>query len=153
MLGTMALVGIPMRIFLGWWGDKVSKAKLIATGVFVGAAALMGLQYATDLWQLWVFVLVFAFMQAIIPLNWALIGDLFGRRNYGTLRGVMSIIYTTGTMGMPVFAGYVFDTTQEHNDIPAVMADVARAGIEIKDLATKQSSLEEIFVSLVSEKK
>ena len=48
---------------------------------------------------------------------------------------------------------YVFDTTQEHNDIPAVMADVARAGIEIKDLATKQSSLEEIFVSLVSEKK
>ena len=115
MLGTMALVGIPMRIFLGWWGDKVSKAKLIATGVFVGAAALMGLQYATDLWQLWVFVLVFAFMQAIIPLNWALIGDLFGRRNYGTLRGVMSIIYTTGTMGMPVFAGYVFDTTQSYS--------------------------------------
>ena len=46
---------------------------------------------------------------------------------------------------------YNYDTQSEHTGIPALLADLNAAGIEFKDLRTGQSSLEEIFVSLVKE--
>lgn len=44
---------------------------------------------------------------------------------------------------------YQFDSQTEHNEIPTLLKDLAEQGIEIKDLQTSQSSLEDIFVSLV----
>ncbi|HEY0713543.1 MAG TPA: ABC transporter ATP-binding protein [Polyangia bacterium] len=47
---------------------------------------------------------------------------------------------------------YTFDSQQEHNDIPALLRRVAELGIAFKDLNTRQSSLEEIFVNLVHQR-
>ncbi|MEO5670259.1 MAG: ABC transporter ATP-binding protein [Ramlibacter sp.] len=47
---------------------------------------------------------------------------------------------------------YTYDTQSEHSGIAALLEDLDRAGIAIKDLRTSQSSLEDIFVSLVREK-
>jgi len=44
---------------------------------------------------------------------------------------------------------YTYDTKGERTGITALLKDLADAGIRFKDLHTKQSSLEEIFVSLV----
>jgi ABC-2 type transport system ATP-binding protein len=44
---------------------------------------------------------------------------------------------------------YTYDTQAEHSDIPALLKDVNAAGLELKDLHTTQSSLEDIFVDLV----
>jgi ABC-2 type transport system ATP-binding protein len=44
---------------------------------------------------------------------------------------------------------YTYDTQAEHSGIPALLRDVNAAGIELKDLHTTQSSLEDIFVDLV----
>jgi ABC-2 type transport system ATP-binding protein len=44
---------------------------------------------------------------------------------------------------------YTYDTHAERTGIAALLADLAAAGIRFKDLDTSQSSLEEIFVSLV----
>ena len=44
-----------------------------------------------------------------------------------------------------------YDTQAEHSDIPALLREVNAAGIELKDLHTTQSSLEDIFVDLVRE--
>ena len=47
---------------------------------------------------------------------------------------------------------YTYDTQIERAGIAALLADLNRAGIKFKDLQTKQSSLEDIFVSLVEER-
>ncbi len=44
---------------------------------------------------------------------------------------------------------YTYDTQAEHSDIPALLRDVNAAGLELKDLHTTQTSLEDIFVDLV----
>jgi ABC-2 type transport system ATP-binding protein len=44
---------------------------------------------------------------------------------------------------------YVYDTQGEKNDISALFKSLEQAGISFKDLATTQSSLEDIFVQLV----
>jgi ABC-2 type transport system ATP-binding protein len=48
---------------------------------------------------------------------------------------------------------YSFDAHQEHNRIPGLLKRMNDLGIGIKDLNTEQSSLEDIFVSLVSDRK
>jgi ABC-2 type transport system ATP-binding protein len=47
---------------------------------------------------------------------------------------------------------YTYDAKNEHSGIAAVLQDLDAAGIHFKDLQTSQSSLEDIFVSLVREK-
>jgi ABC-2 type transport system ATP-binding protein len=44
---------------------------------------------------------------------------------------------------------YTYDAQAEHSDIPALLKDLNAAGLELKDLHTTQSSLEDIFVDLV----
>ncbi len=46
---------------------------------------------------------------------------------------------------------YTYDTRSGRADIAALLADLGGTGVRFRDLQTKQSSLEEIFVSLVRE--
>ncbi len=46
---------------------------------------------------------------------------------------------------------YTYDVNAERKGITALMADLGSSGIRYRDMETKQSSLEEIFVSLVTE--
>ncbi|MBA3773082.1 MAG: ABC transporter ATP-binding protein [Ramlibacter sp.] len=47
---------------------------------------------------------------------------------------------------------YTYDARSEHSGIAGLLEELDRAGIAFKDLQTRQSSLEDIFVSLVKEK-
>jgi ABC-2 type transport system ATP-binding protein len=44
---------------------------------------------------------------------------------------------------------YTYDTQGERTGITTLLGDLSQAGIRFRDLQTKQSSLEEIFVGLV----
>ena len=48
---------------------------------------------------------------------------------------------------------YTFDTQQEHTGISGLLRTLGEHSIDFKDLHSSQSSLEDIFVSLVNEKK
>ncbi|WP_029921027.1 ABC transporter ATP-binding protein [Nevskia soli] len=48
---------------------------------------------------------------------------------------------------------YSFDTGEDHTEIPALLRRMGELGIAFKDLNTRQSSLEDIFVSLVTTRK
>jgi ABC-2 type transport system ATP-binding protein len=47
---------------------------------------------------------------------------------------------------------YSFLATEEHGAVPALLQRMSELGIDYKDLNTRQSSLEDIFVSLVSDR-
>ncbi|MGH7887368.1 MAG: multidrug ABC transporter ATP-binding protein, partial [Candidatus Binatia bacterium] len=48
---------------------------------------------------------------------------------------------------------YIFDAHEERTGIPSLLRRMSDLGIGFKDLNTSQSSLEDIFVSLVSDRK
>ncbi len=48
---------------------------------------------------------------------------------------------------------YTFDSQDERTDLPTLLRRLTEQGITFKDLQTSQSSLEEIFVSLVGDRK
>ena len=44
---------------------------------------------------------------------------------------------------------YTFDTQQSETGIAGLLRELAQLGIDLKDLRSRESSLEDIFVSLV----
>ena len=46
---------------------------------------------------------------------------------------------------------YIYDTKQKKTGITQLLADLSKSGINLRDIQTDQSSLEEIFVNLVKE--
>lgn len=114
MLGVMAFLSIPMRIGIGWLGDRWSRSRMLSGGMVLGAISLLVLQGSSDLWQIWVFICVFSVVEGLSALNWALVGDYFGRKRFATLRGILSLIYSWGMIIMPLVAGRIYDQTESY---------------------------------------
>ena len=114
MLGILAFLSIPMRIGIGWLGDRWSRPKILSAGMALGAISLLWLQNAQGLKEIWIFICVFAIVEGLSALNWALVGDYFGRKRFATLRGFLSLVYSWGMIIMPELAGYIFDRTDSY---------------------------------------
>ena len=61
------------------------------------------------------------------------------------------VVWPVGNDGSELV--YSYDTQGERTGITALLQDLNRAGIRFRDLQTTQSSLEDIFVGLVRQKK
>jgi MFS family permease len=112
VVALVAFTTIPLRLFLGWIGDKWAKQKMVGITMALGAVSLAILLVpGGTLWQLPLFALLFSVPEAVSGLAWSLVGDYFGRRSFATLRGGITTVYSFMSMGVPVFAGWVFDTS------------------------------------------
>jgi len=115
LLGLFAFISIPLAIGLGWMGDRWNKARLSSLCILPIIVAMMGMIFFQGEGILYFFPIAFAFTMATASLNWALIGDFFGRGSYATLRGIMGIGYGTATFLSPIYAGWIFDRTESYN--------------------------------------
>jgi MFS family permease len=96
---------------MGWIGDRWSKSLVCALGLVPIILAMAGLIVSQTPFWLYALALGQAVAMGTAPLNWALIGDLFGRESYATLRGIMGVSYGTATFLSPIYAGWIYDTT------------------------------------------
>lgn len=111
MLGGLALVSVPLILVGGWLGDRIGRRQLVAGAYTVSAASLLLLTVAHGAVPVFGALLLFSASEAASALNWALVGDLFGRRNFATIRGMMAPMYNLSLVVTPVAAGLVFDAT------------------------------------------
>jgi MFS family permease len=125
ILATMALMSLPIHLFVGWLADYVSKPRLMGLCMTIGAASVFVLAYGADEWTLWVFAVLFTFMEAIFPVGWATVGDFFGRKSFATIRGTMSFFYLWGPAFGPVIAGAVYDRYQSYDPLMSVFIALA----------------------------
>jgi sugar phosphate permease len=114
LLAAMALMSLPSHLLVGWVADYVSKPKLMGVCMAIGAGSIFFLTYGSGEWPLWVFTLLFTFMESIFPVGWATVGDFFGRKSFATIRGTMSFFYLWGPALGPVIAGAVYDQYQSY---------------------------------------
>jgi sugar phosphate permease len=114
MLAFMALMSLPSHLLIGWIADSVSKPRLMGICMVIGAGAVMLLAYGDGEWSLWVFTVLFTFVEAIFPVGWATVGDFFGRKSFATIRGTMSFFYLWGPALGPVITGAVYDRYQSY---------------------------------------
>lgn len=111
LIGLLALMGAPGALVMGWVADRLNKQVMTALGALSGALALLILAGATQPWHLYGFIVFYAGSEMTNSAMIGLVGDFFGRKHFGTLRGVMQFFSTFGSFAMPVYAGWVFDRT------------------------------------------
>jgi sugar phosphate permease len=114
-VGLTAFSTVIVRPLMGWLGDFRSKQKIGAVGVLLGALGLVVLTYSDGaLWHMVVFAVLFACGEGINSVTWALVGDCFGRKNFATIRGSISMLQSIAAMPGAVFTGWIYDQTQSY---------------------------------------
>lgn len=114
LLGAFALINLLAHFLLGWIADRVNKPKLLAACHLLPALSLPLVLSNPGYWPLLLFTVTFTFLDASFPIIWATVGDFFGRRNFATIRGMMSFFYMWGSFAGPIMAGAIFDRTQSY---------------------------------------
>ena len=115
LVSLFALFSIPMTLALGWLGDRWNKARLCSVCMIPTLVAMLGMTFFRGNASLYFFPFAFAITMGNASLNWALIGDFFGRSSYATLRGIMGAGYGIATFFSPIFAGLIFDRTESYD--------------------------------------
>ena len=82
--------------------------------MLLGVIAVLPMLWSNSPWALWFFTSLYCVLDASIPVYWASVGDFFGRKSFGTIRGTMNLFYTWGSILGPVIAGAVYDRTHSY---------------------------------------
>jgi sugar phosphate permease len=114
LLAGFALFNLPIHFLLGWIADFVNKLTLVTICLFLGVIAVLPMLWSNSLWALWFFTALYCVLDASIPVFWAAVGDFFGRKSFGTIRGNMNLFYTWGAILGPTLAGAVYDQTHSY---------------------------------------
>ena len=114
LVSLFALSTIPITLLCGWFGDRWEKSLICGLGVLPTMTGMLLLLYGESGIFLYALPVGLAVTMGTVPLNWALIGDFFGRRSYGTLRGIIVVGTGLGTFLSPIYAGWVFDRTASY---------------------------------------
>ena len=110
------MMSVPGRIIFGWLGDRFSKKLLVFILCLVQAFGIFIFINANTTILLYLFVIVYGLgYGGVIPLTISLRADLFGRTHYATIAGISMSIAMIGAVLAPIFAGYLYDTTQSYN--------------------------------------
>jgi MFS family permease len=105
-------------------GDRMSKPLLCSAGILPMILTLVGLIFSKENAILYSLPIGLSIIMGTMPLNWAIIGDFFGRRSYATLRGIMGIFYGVATFVSPIYAGWIFDLTGSYTIVLLTFAVV-----------------------------
>ena len=115
MVAMASLVRLPSSIGAGLLADRWSRPRVAAlsmlAGVLTTAVALWGPSGVTT-------GIMFAFLFGVSvssnSITWVLVGQFFGRRDFGKLLGGVSLVQTVMSTGGPIAAGMVFDRTEAY---------------------------------------
>lgn len=114
LIGLLALSSVPVILLFGWLSDKFSRQKMLTVSYTSSAASLLLLTMVDGTWPIFGAMLLFTGSEAGSSLNWALVGDLFGRKNFATIRGMLAPLYNAALFVTPVAIGFVFDQTKSY---------------------------------------
>ncbi len=115
LISVAAFIRLPAVIVGGIVADKWSRSKASAMAMVLGIAAAVFITVGpAGLLTGIIFAFLFAGAESCNTVTWALIGEYFGRRNFATLRGIVTLFQSVMSFFGPVVAGFVFDSTQSY---------------------------------------
>ncbi len=115
MVALLSLVRFPAIIGAGVVSDRWVRTKTSAIAMMSGVAAGLVILFGPDgIVTAVLFAVLFAGAQSCNSVTWALVGQFFGRKNFGALRGGVTLVQSLMSTIGPLGAGIVFDTTGDY---------------------------------------
>jgi len=119
---AMVILGVSLfsvfgRLASGYMGDIMDKRKVIAIAFVFQFIGTLAFAFTSSPWHLVVFLVAWGFgFGASIPVRFALIADLFGRRSYGSVMGTMMTTSAIFGVAGPVLVGWAFDVRGNYRE-------------------------------------
>ena len=115
---------------MGNVSDKIGNRPVLIIGIVTLMVALAWLQFAKELWTLYLFGAVFglAYGSTIVTES-PIVAEFFGLRAHGVLFGIVDVGFTTGGTVGPVLIGYLFDITSSYQLGFLIMAAMSLIGL------------------------
>ena len=111
ILAVAGGVNIAGRLALGSTADRIGSRATLVIGIMGLLTALVWLQFAKELWMLYLFAVIFGFAYSVFVLESPMVAESFGLRSHGVLFGMVDTGQTVGGFIGPVLVGFIFDTT------------------------------------------
>jgi len=112
VLSTIGGVSMAGRAVMGGVGDKIGTRRVVIICSLILVAGLFWLQFAGELWGLYLFAAVYGFSHGgFFTVLSPLVADLFGLRSHGAIFGSVFFSGTIGGALGPMLAGRIFDVT------------------------------------------
>ncbi len=142
IMALLFFVSIPTRLLIGFSGLRLPGQGVLGVGMAVGAVSLLALVLVPGTWIILPFVAGLAILEGAAVLNWVLVGNLFGRRYFATLTGIISVFYSAGMMLSPLFLGWMVDRTGGYKESLLVLTVLYAASAVLFTLARRPRSQE-----------
>ncbi|MBI2164793.1 MAG: MFS transporter, partial [Chloroflexi bacterium] len=117
LVSVLAFSAMSTKALVGWFGDRFRKQTVMGLALLLSLAALAILLLAQEKWALFVAAGLLASSENAGVLTWSLLGDFYGRRYFGTIRGLMSTLISVGLFAMPFLAGLLFDWFESYAQV------------------------------------
>ena len=139
LFGLLGFLTIASLLGSGLLADAISK-RLV--GIYQAAlmiVAMLVFVWAASLWQIVMFLTLYALTTGAGSLRYAMLGEHFGRKHFATINGFgLTIVVIGGALG-PAFAGFSFDATDSY-DVAFYGFALAALVAAIAMLMTKRTS-------------
>ncbi len=127
-IAGLAILGVSIfsvagRLGSGLFGDRIDKRHVIAISLLLQFVGTIIFAFSSEIWHITIFVITWGVgFGASIPVRFALIADLFGRRHYGSIMGTMMTTSAVFGVVSPVLVGWIFDIRGNYREPFALMA-------------------------------
>ena len=125
--GGISIVG---RILMAGLSDRIGARISLVYCYVMMSIALFGLMFANELWQFYLFSIVFGVGYGGASALQSIIGaELFGLGSVGAIVGSISCSFTVGGGIGPILTGFIFDITRNYN--PAFLTSAGLTSFSI----------------------
>ena len=129
IFSLLLLITIPLFLVVGWLADRFPKNLVLMVASEAGALSFLVLTSSSQsLGMVLLFVVLFAIAEASAPTNWAVLGEYFGRKAFGQLRGYVQLANFPGALAAPVLVGWWYDQHASYTVPLCIFAGVFALG-------------------------
>ncbi len=123
------LMAAPGRLIGGFLGDKVGLRRVTAAAFILQSVGVLILTFSTTFAQVVIFATVFGLSFGMRgTLMTVLRAEVFGRENFSRLAGFMDPISSISVVLAPLFAAFMYDTTESYQFAFLVLAALNCSG-------------------------
>lgn len=117
MILVVSVFSVIGRLASGVVGDAMDKRKVIAISFVLQFLGTLIFAFSTNVWHLIIFSVLWGLgFGGSIPVRFAMIADLFGRRYYGSIMGTLMTVSSVFGVAGPVFVGWMADSRGNYRE-------------------------------------
>ena len=125
MMGVISVVNIPARLIAGFIADRINSSHLryiMAAGVFLQACGTAAYLVGGNMAGIYTWIIFYGIgfgvtQSALFPL----MVRYFGRKSFGSITGLTSMLMMPVGLLAPIYIGWVYDTTGAYTRIIGLM--------------------------------